>query len=474
MTSRRARILLGVVAVLVAGAVVDRAARPRPAVSVVAANRALMPTAAPGDALSSAWFCVGATAVAGGGANGVVSVANPTGRPAAGTVTVFPVEGEVRAVPLTVGPNSVAVVALADVVQAPYAAALVDLDTGKAAAELVVRGPLGSDATPCSSRASNRWYFADGVTSKDASLALALFNPFPEDAIVDLSFSTDQGRAAPSAFRPVVVPARTLVVRDLGEHVRRRAAISTSVVARTGRVIAAQMQTRTAPGMAGLSVSLGSPSLGTLWHFPSGVVAEGIAEHFAVFNPAPTEATVLFQVILDEGVAEDFERSVPARGRVDVVLNEEVGVPRGVAHGATVRSLDGVAVVVSRTWAYADPAPHRGRADTLGARRAATRWLFPAGGSGPGTEAYLVVANFGARAAGVSVTGLVDGDAVALDGLQGLEVAPGRRLTIAVPGRAEETPMPLVVTATAPVVVQRDLFLAGRAGMWAGVGIPLG
>ena len=474
MTPRRARIMLVVVAVLVAGAVVDRGARPGPEVSVVTANRALMPTAAPDDALSSAWFCVGATATGGGAANGLVSVANPTGRPATGTVTVFPVEGEVRAVPLSVGPNSVALVALADVVQAPYAAALVDLDTGQAAAELIVGGPLGSDATPCSSRASNRWYFADGVTAKDASLVLSLFNPFPEDAIVDLSFSTDQGRAAPSAFRPIVVPARTLVVRDIGEHVRRRAAVSTSVAVRTGRVVAAQTQTRTAAGAAGLSLSLGSPSLGRLWHFPNGVVSDGIAEHFAVFNPGPTEATVLFQMSLEEGVAEDFERTVPARGRVDVVLNEEVGVPRGVPHGATVRSLDAVPVVVSRTWAYSAPAPQGGRADTLGARRAATRWIFPAGGSAPGTVAYLIVANTGARAARVSVTGLVDGDAVALDGLQGLEVGAGRRLGVAVPGREVGTPMPLVVTATAPVVVQRDVFLAGRAGMWAGVGIPLG
>ena len=474
MRPRRTPVLVVLAVLLAAGGLADRSSRPRPTLSVAAAGRSLMPSSAPGDALASTWFCVGATAAAGSPADGAVTVANPTGRPAAGTVTVVPVAGEPRSAPVEVGARSSASIALRDVAGGPYAAALVDLDNGQAAAELVVRGPADSDATPCSSRASDRWFFADGVTAKDASLVLSLFNPFPEDAIVDLSFSTDQGRAAPAAFRPIVVPARSLVVREIGEHVRRRNAVSTAVSVRTGRVVAAQTQTRTAPGRAGMSVGLGSPSLGSVWHFPAGLVADGVAEHFAVFNPGATEATVLFQVAPDEGVVEDFERSVPAGGRLDVVLNEEVGVPRGVGHSTTVRSLDGTPVVAARATELSAPSSQAGRSDTLGARRAATRWLFPAGGAAGRSDEFVALFNPGTQAATISVRGLVAGKAARADGLEGVTLRPGRRLTVRIADHLPHDPLPLVVTSSVPVVAERVLNASGPSGVWAGMGIPLG
>ncbi len=312
------------------------------------------------------------------------------------------------------------------------------------------------------------------MTAKDASLKLSLYNPFPEDAIVDLSFSTDQGRASPSAFRPIVVPGRTLVVRDIGEHVRRRNAISTSVVVRTGRVVAAQTQTRTVAGKAGTSVALGAPSLGEEWYFPSGLLADGVDEHYAVFNPGDTEATVLFSTILDEGVAEDFERSVPARSRVDVVLNEEVGVPRGVGHSTTVRSLDGVRVVVARAHEFAAPWPATGRADTLGSRRADTRWLFPAGGTSATLDMWLHLSNPGEAKVTFSVAGLIGGRETALDGLRDLTLAAGKRQAVRLRDHGVHEPLPVVVTASSPLVAERALYQSAPAAVWSAMGIPLG
>ena len=477
MTPRRGPVLLSVAVLLVAGGVAEnRVSRPRPALPAATAARALMPTAAPAGALSSTWFCAGATATPGSPADGTVTVANPTARPATGTVTVVPVvgAGEPRSVPLDVGPHSVTSVPLREVSSAPYAAARVDLDAGQVAAELVVGGPAESDATPCSSRASERWYFADGATAKDATLLLSLFNPFPEDAIVDLSFTTDQGRAAPAAFRPIVVPGRTLVVRDIGEHVRRREAISTSVAVRIGRVVAAQTQTRTATGKAGTSVTLGAPGLGSTWIFPSGGLTDGVDQHYAVFNPGTSEATVLFQPSLDEGVAEEFERTVPANSRLDVVLNEEVGVPRGVGHSTTVRTLGGVGVVVARAHVNAPPFPSTGRADTLGARRAATRWLLPAGGTGERRDEWVVVSNPGSRPAKVSMAGMTSGRADPIPGLQDMAVGAGRRSVVRIRDHLVQAELPVLVTASVPVVVERSVYHVDPSAVWATMGIPLG
>ena len=470
--TRRSFVLAVVAALLAAGGVADRIDRPSPAQPAEVARRALMPSAAPADALSSTWFCVGPNADANSTSAGVVVMANPTDRPATGTLTVVPTSGEGRRQPVEVPARSSLDVAVGPVAAGQYAAALVDLDAGQVAVEMVVGTASESEATPCSSRASSRWYFADGSTAKDAVLLLGLFNPFPEDAIVDLSFTTDQGRAAPAAFRPVVVPGRSLVVKSIGDHVRRRESIATSVLVRSGRVVAAQTQVRTVGGKAGISMALGAPSLGTDWHFATGMLADGVEEHYAVYNPNRTEAAVLFQTILDEGVAEDFERTVPAQSRIDVVLNEEVGVPRGVGRSTSVQSLDGVRVVVARALAYAPPSPLVGRADTLGARRAATRWAFPAGGASETTDEYLVVSNPGSTDAMVTVEGLV-GDGRDGEVAENVRVGAGRRAAVRVRDHVVKNPMALVLTSTVPVVAERALYQTGRFAVWSTAGIPL-
>src|SRR5205823_7807524 len=102
---------------------------------------------------------------------------------------------------------------------------------GGAAVEVAVAGPAGWSATACASSASQRWYLATGSTDRDASLSITLFNPFPDDAIVDLSFGTDQGPTAPAEFQGLIVPARGMLSVNVGDHVRRRLDVSTTVVA---------------------------------------------------------------------------------------------------------------------------------------------------------------------------------------------------------------------------------------------------
>ena len=49
-----------------------------------------------------------------------------------------------------------------------------------------------------------------GATVRGATSSLALFDPFPDDTSVDISFVTDQGPRSPRALQAFVIPGRSL------------------------------------------------------------------------------------------------------------------------------------------------------------------------------------------------------------------------------------------------------------------------
>lgn len=470
---RRVPLIGLVVALLAAGAVVDRLvdrAEPKAVSDVSAAG---MPTAARASALSSTWYCAGGASNPASPYKGGLTVANPTDADVTGTVSLVTDQGATASVPISVRASASVTVDYPEAIAHGHVAAMVDLDSGQVVVEHWIASAAGQSAAPCASRASNEWFFADGATARDAQLLLALYNPFPEDAIADLSFATNEGRAGPADFQGIVVPAGRLVVRDIGEHVRRRDTVATEVRLRSGRLVADQLLHRTAPGQAGVALRLGAPATAPVWHFPNGYYTDGIAEEYSIFNPGDAEALVDVEVTLDEGSAEPFELTVPPRSRVAVTANAEERLPKGVGRSVVVRSVNGVPVVAERSVVAAAPAPRGGRAGLLGATRTARVWAFAYGAAGPTSDEWIIVSNPGTREAKVSITGLADGRVLAIEGLQELIVAPGRRQAFRIGEHVQRTPLPLVVRSSEPVVAEREVFTVGGPGIADTMGIPL-
>lgn len=475
--SRRLPVLLVLVAAAVAGGVLDRlpVRAPRPA---GAAQLSAMPVAAPTSSLSSSWFCAGATAAADGAADGFVLVANASGRQLTGTVTIVPSDGDAKTIPLTVGPRARAVVHEAEVVTAPYVAALVELDGGDVVVEQQVSGPAGLSTSPCASAASDRWYLAegstarqDGATTEDAML-LALYNPFPEDAIVDLSFTTEEGRRVPSEFTGLVIRGGRLLMVNVGEHVRRRADIAVTAVSRSGRIVVDRLQLRNG-AKKGVSVALAAPTPGSVWYFPEGLVADGVTESYHFYNPSSQEAEVTLELSLEQGAAEPFDLTIPARERLTLVADKEDRIPRGVAHAAIVRSLNGVPIVAERSIAAAAPASRSGATDSLGARQTARRWVLAAGSATDTVDEWVVVLNPGPAPARISIQGLAGGQVLPIEGLQSLTLAPGGRTGVRLTDHVKRDDLPILVRASSPVVVERGLYRVGGPGIAVSSGVPL-
>jgi hypothetical protein len=476
---RRAPVFVALIALIAAGAVIDRL----PHRGLDADRRvrvATMPIAAPATSLSSTWFCAGGTArpegVDGLVADGAAVIANPGDRQLTGTVRIVPSEGEAKTLPVQVGPRSRTLVRFADVVAAPYAAALVELDGGGAVVEHQIHGPTGYSTAPCAPAASERWYLAEGSTAREGAfpedrMLLALYNPFPEDAIVDLSFTHEEGRAVPSDFTGLVVKGGALRIVSVGEHVRRRAHISMTAVARSGRIVVDRIQQRNG-AVKGISLALAATTPATTWYFPEGYLVDGLGERYHVFNPSDDEAQVALELALESGAAEPFDLTIPPRGRVTVVANDEERVPRGVGHAATVVSLNGVPVVAERSVTATPPATRTGVADTLGATMLATRWVLAAGAATSTVDQVVAVFNPGPGAATFTIQALASGQLFTVETLQDIPIPPGRRVTVRLTDHLSRDDA-FLVSASSPVVVERGVYFVGSPGLALSAGVPL-
>ncbi len=472
MSPRRLPILVLVVAALAALALVevdDGAPRPLGDVASIA-----MPTAGGASALSSAWFCAASATAADGQADLSVTVANGTASPRSGTVTWVPDEGNPVDRPVELGPHQALRLVAGDVVRAGGVSAIVELDGGGVTVEHEAESARGRGLAPCASAASDRWYLANGTTARDAAQVLVLFNPFPDDAIVDVSFATEQGRDQPDALQGLPVRARSATRVNVSELVRRRAVTATAVVARRGRLVVDRLQSFDgSEGRTGVSLALAAPAPAESWTFPAGLHQEGLTERWRLFNPGDRDAVVIIEVVPDSGeVPIPVERTVPARSQLVVDAAESSSVPGGTGHSSTVRSINGVPVVAERELAGTSPSSRRGWSSMLGSPLVAERWVLATGPGADGVAERLVVHNPGAEPVRFSVTALASGAPLAVPGLQDLELGPAQRRVLDMAASLERSPLPLVVEADGPVVVERDLSPAGAPGISTLIGVP--
>jgi hypothetical protein len=478
---RRVTVIVVLAVLLAAAGLADRVARPvADDARGARAARAAMPIAAPTTSLSSTWFCAGGTARAEGAdglvADATVVVANPGERALRGTIRVVPNNAEAKTQPIEVGARSRVAIRLTEVVASPYAAALVELDGGGVVVEHQIQGPLGLSTAPCASSASDHWYLAEGSTAREGSnpedrMLLAVFNPFPEDAIVDLSFAHEGGRSVPSDFTGLVVKGGGVRVVSVGEHVRRRAHIATTAVARSGRVVIDRIQQRNG-AVKGLSLALAAPSPGSTWYFAEGFVGDGVGEQIHVYNPTEDEAQVSIDLALEDGAAEPFDLTLPPRSRATVVANEEERVPRNIGHAATVLSLNDVPVVAERSVSASAPASRVGVTDSLGVRGTATRWVLAAGSATATIDEWVMVMNPGPGDAKVTIQALASGQLLGADTLRDLDVPAGRRVAIRMTDHLSREDA-LLVRSTSPVVVERAVYLVGATGIALSAGVAL-
>ena len=342
----RIPILAALAGGLIVGGLIDQST-PSATKGAIAALQPF-PAVAPAAAISSSWFCAGATDSANGNAPGSVLLANGASTAASGVVTLVTSAGTRRAVPVAIAGNSRAVVPETVSGGAPWIGAIVDIDAGDVAVQQQIDGALGRASSPCGTAGSSQWYFTSGATLINASVTLSLLNPYPTAAVADMSFTTDQGQEFPSGFQGLVVPADGLLTVNLGDHLRRRPTIATTVTARSGRLVVWKTDVVTPPRsgepvlgtpagesaladpaspISGVTLNLGAPAAATTWAWPEGFTGNGVNEQYVIYNPGLHTADLQLSIGLDAGEAEPFQLTVGPGQAIPVISNQEVRIP---------------------------------------------------------------------------------------------------------------------------------------------------
>ncbi|HEX4775957.1 MAG TPA: DUF5719 family protein [Acidimicrobiia bacterium] len=418
----------------------------------------------PHDARSAAWYCAAGTAARGGVADEAVIVSNvgtatlhaqidvmAGGAQPAGTTGFDLRAGEQRRV------------RVGDVAAVPSPGVVVEVFDGEAAVEHLVTHGSHVAVSPCARSASTTWYLPAGTTVPGTQQWLSLFDPFDDDAIVDVTFLTDGGPQAPDALQGLVVPRRSKLLVPVHDDIARQNLVTTVVRARTGRVVAEQTLVFTgAPNRSGIALTLGLPGVARDWYLPVGSPTGGPST-LVVANPGSSAARVQIAVLLD-GQARLSPETITVGAESVVAVDLLAHVPPNTGFSVRVRS--SAAVVVGELSFGASG----GASSVAPSPVTATRWVFAMGRVGPSWTDTLVVANASSRTVRVRVTAHDPGATTSVTGNAPVAVPAGARVIVDLAARRVAPRAAVTVEGDGPLVAERVDTSPGTSA--AALGIP--
>lgn len=430
----------------------------------------LLPTAPGPSASGATWFCAPTTATGAddGFAEGTVLLANAGDAEARATVSVVSDAEEPTVEEVVVPAKTRLPLRLADLVTAEWAGAVIEVDQGDVAVDHLVRGPTGVALAPCAATPTDRAWFPVGATEAGAREVITVLNPFADDAVLSITFETEDGSRTPEDLEARVVPPRSIVVIELGDRVAVRREVATTVAVTSGQVVIERLQSYDGTGdRAGLALDGGAPRPAGAWWFPGVELADDRSASVVLVNPDRQDVSSVEVAVRVDGVdpadqPEPFEVEV-APGRYLVVpLDRDGRVPVG-SSTVSVRAVTGPPVVAElvgtsgqRDEATGELVPD-GFSLSSGSPVAAHRWVIPYGSLGGTDTATVSVVNPGGSPARIRLVGAGDGrSAPAGDPVQ---VPAGGRVDLDVAGGAGLHPALFEVVSDEPVVVSRRFTL---------------
>lgn len=332
----------------------------------------------------------------------------------------------------------------------------------------------GLGAAACSSVASNEWFFPAGSSANGFDERLVLYNPFPDEAVVRVTFFTEGGELNKASLADVPVPSGDTTTIEVNEFILQRRSLGIKIDALRGRVTAWKtVVAKTEDRPQGVTSTLGAPSTALLWYFPSGAVGEGNDQRISILNPTGKEALVSITLVTDEQTIQPpdlMEVPVARNSELDVKLSSAVGQKIEGPVSVLVRSLNQTGIVVERSTFYG-AGEFTGYASEIGATVAAEKWWLGAPGTALDSDA-LIIYNPGQESAEIDIslsgTGFTD-----VDQPPTLRLASGQRLRIPLQDLTDGAAAVAHLTASGPVVAERVGYSSALEDVSALMGVPV-
>lgn len=348
------------------------------------------------------------------------------------------------------------------------------------------RSPAPTPRAPmqaaCSTGATSVAYLAAGSTAGRSQLTVSLFNPTATAAVGAISVATPSGVTSPPALQGVIVQPYSLQMFELARSVVQQPTLAVIATTSVGRLVLGASASVESDVTATTSSSGGGLLVGTAapqqtWTMASGLELPGRTVSVRVFDPGPlpTRVTITCPVV---GRPTIELSATVAAGRVeDVALPfaalapSRSGLPAALGAGPiTVRSAEGVGVVVSRE-TVEEVALHAETVALLApSAQAADAWVLPATSNADAVAAGttlaggVVVANGGATAATVTVLQLSTGGSAGRT-LRTLTLPAGGAVAVdlRLPPAGGTAFAGIEVESTAPVVTETDFSAVGTS-----------
>jgi hypothetical protein len=433
------------------------------------------------DAESSAWYCTGQS-VAGGGSPGFLVLTNTTAGTVTADITATSDSGATADTTAAVPAHGVVTPAVPALVSGSWVAETVITSGGGVAVTQTVKGSLGWSQAPCQTTTSARWYFAGGSTAAADTLSVSLFNPTSTPVVVDLSFVTPAGMVHPINYQGIVLQPGQVAAENVASEVQQIHTVSTIVSARTGRVVASEIQGIVGSGSTsgGLALVPGVATPQADWAIPQAQEAPGGSSEVDVFNPGESTEAVTVRFRLPSGpLAPLTDKVLPGTTWV-IPTSTETRLPAGETYATTIDATGGAGVVVGRTVNIpGSVSPQDGMAvavDGLSTMSPSGGWVVPPPGTA-GNPAATDVAPSSLALLNTSagpetyraLASSTSGDHVLATGTLAagsVEIVSGSPLAAA--GLD-----PVLVHASGPMAVSEDLGPSAGLGVVSMPGIPL-
>lgn len=420
------------------------------------------PQAVSGSRISTSWFCPGAAA--GDGLDGAsVVISNPSDVAITASLSLFS-DAAVETQNISVPPRDRLAV---DVLRGRTVGVVVpaiEIIGGVGTVEQQLIYAAGDVTSQCVSQTSNTWYFADGFTADGSSQRIVLTNPYPESAVVNVSYTTAEGRRTPANLQGVILAAhsaKSLSMSDVGAA--NETQIAVEVTATTGQIIASRMQHYIGGGRLGYSTTVGIPEPLDDWWFTAGRTGSQVTEQLVVFNPSATDAQLnvaFFGEGITNGVIAETSTAalpseavtIPAGGIVYINTDNIADLPKG-DHAMVVSTLNNSKVVVEhvlsqRTGGSSFTAITNG----IPAGLVATKWRIPSG-LAKGARHALSILNTTAIDGTFTVSAIGPGGLLDLPNLVNVPIAAASLINLEVPEGVNEGEV--VIMASVSVAIQR-------------------